>query len=354
MAARTTTVPLAPGAAILQCRPGFTIVEASMAFPTHRLRRLRRTPSLRRLVAETRPTADGLVLPLFVVPGKGVTRPVAAMPGVSQLSVDRTVDEARAAFDVGVAAVILFGIPERKDAIGSQAWSETGVVQLAVAAIKEAVPELVVITDVCLCEYTDHGHCGVLTEDDVANDATLEFITREAVSHARAGADVVAPSDMMDGRIGAVRAGLDAAGFAKLPIMAYAAKYASAFYGPFREAAESTPRSGDRRGYQMDTANVREALREVALDIEEGADIVMVKPALAYLDVVRAVRERFDVPLAAYSVSGEYAMIKAAAAAGMIDEERVMLETHTAIVRAGAGIVLTYFAKELARLLRRP
>jgi porphobilinogen synthase len=322
-----------------------------MSFPVHRPRRLRRTPALRRLVAEARPSADGLVLPLFVVPGSGVARPVAAMPGVAQLSIDRTVEECRAAFDLGVPAVILFGLPERKDAVGSEAYAESGVIQRAVAAIKRALPELLVVTDVCLCEYTDHGHCGVIRDGQVENDPTLELLAREAVSHARAGADLVAPSDMMDGRVGAIRAALDQAGFADLPIMSYAAKYASAFYGPFREAAESTPQFGDRRGYQMDPANATEALREVALDIEEGADIVMVKPALPYLDVIQRVRARFDVPVAAYAVSGEYAMIKAAAAAGMIDEERAMWEAHTAIVRAGASIVLTYFAKELARRL---
>jgi porphobilinogen synthase len=322
-----------------------------MSFPTHRPRRLRRTAALRRLVAETRPNLDGLVLPLFVAPGTGSVRPVAAMPGVSQLSIDRAVEECKAVRDLGIPAVILFGIPERKDAVGSEAYAEQGIIQRAVSAIKRAVPELLVITDVCLCEYTDHGHCGVVRDGEVENDATLELLVREAVSHARAGADVVAPSDMMDGRVGAIRAGLDEAGFAVLPIMAYAAKYASAFYGPFREAAGATPQFGDRRGYQMDPPNAAEALREVALDLEEGADIVMVKPALAYLDVIQRVRARFDVPLAAYSVSGEYAMIKAAAAAGMLDEERVVWETYTAIVRAGADIVLTYFAKDLARRL---
>jgi len=324
-----------------------------MPFPNERSRRLRRTATLRRLVAETRPSIDGLVLPLFVVPGAGVTRPVASMPGVAQLSVDRAVEECRAVADLGIPAVILFGIPERKDARGSEAYAEGGIIQRAVAAIKEALPTLLVITDVCLCEYTDHGHCGVVAAGDVDNDSTLELLAREAVSHARAGADLVAPSDMMDGRVGAIRAALDAAGFAALPIMAYAAKYASAFYGPFREAAESAPQFGDRRGYQMDPANTDEALREVALDLAEGADIVMVKPALPYLDVIQRVRTRFDAPVAAYSVSGEYAMIKAAAAAGMLDEERAVLEAHTAIVRAGASIVLTYFAKDLARRLAR-
>ena len=324
-----------------------------MGFPTHRARRLRRTATLRRLVAETRPSVDGLVLPLFVVSGTGVTNPIPSMPGIAQLSVDRVAEECREAADLGIPAVILFGIPEHKDAYGSEAWADGGVVPRAVAAIKQAVPELLVITDVCLCEYTDHGHCGVVQDGVVLNDPTLELLTKEAVAHARAGADLVAPSDMMDGRVAAIRAGLDAAGFPELAIMAYAAKYASAFYGPFRDAAQATPQFGDRRGYQMDPTNAREALREVALDIEEGADIVMVKPALAYLDVIQRVRAAVDVPVAAYAVSGEYAMIKAAATAGMLDEERAMLESHTAIVRAGAGIVLTYFAKALARRLGR-
>jgi porphobilinogen synthase len=324
-----------------------------MGFPTHRARRLRRTATLRRLVAETRPSIDGLVLPLFIVPGSRVEVPIASMPGVAQLSVDRAVEECREVADLGIPAVILFGIPEHKDAYGSEAWSDSGVVPQAVTAIKRAVPDLLVVTDVCLCEYTDHGHCGVVRDGAVENDPTLELLTKEAVAHARAGADLLAPSDMMDGRVAAIRAGLDAAGFPDLAIMAYAAKYASAFYGPFRDAAQSTPQFGDRRGYQMDAANGREAIREVLLDVEEGADIVMVKPALAYLDVIQRVRAAVDVPVAAYAVSGEYAMIKAAAAAGMLDEERAMLESHTAIVRAGASIVLTYFAKALARRLGR-
>ncbi len=323
-----------------------------MAHPTHRPRRLRRTAALRRLVAETRPSVDGLVLPLFVAPGKNRAQPIVAMPGVAQLSIDRAVEECKEVRDLGIPAVILFGIPETKDAVGSSAYAEDGIVPGAVAAIKRAVPDLLVLTDVCLCEYTDHGHCGIVENGEVANDASLEPLVAEAVAHARSGADMVAPSDMMDGRVAAIRAGLDRAGFTNLPILAYAAKYASAFYGPFREAAGSAPQFGDRRGYQMDPPNAAEALREVALDVEEGADIVMVKPALAYLDVIRRVRERFDVPVAAYAVSGEYAMIKAAAAAGMIDEERAMWETHTAIVRAGASIVLTYFAKDLARRMR--
>jgi len=325
---------------------------SAMSFPVHRPRRLRRTPSMRRLVAETRPTADGLILPLFVVPGTGVRQPVGTMPGVAQLSIDRLVEECREVSDLGIPAVILFGIPEHKDARGTSGYAADGIVQRAVSALKEALPDLLVITDVCLCEYTDHGQCGVVEGGEVDNDATLELLVAESVSHARAGADMVAPSDMMDGRIGAIRAGLDAAGFSQTPIMAYAAKYASAFYGPFREAAQSAPQFGDRRGYQMDPPNVREALREVALDIDEGADIVMVKPALPYLDVIREVRAHVDVPVAAYQVSGEFAMIKAAAAAGMLDEERAMLEAHTSIVRAGADIVLTYFAKDLARYFR--
>jgi porphobilinogen synthase len=327
--------------------------DTAMGFPTHRARRLRRSAPLRRLVAETRPTVDGLVLPLFVVPGTRVTNPIASMPGVAQLSVDRVVEECRLVADLGIPAVILFGIPEHKDPYGSGAWADGEVVPRAIGAIKHAVPELLVVTDVCLCEYTDHGHCGVVEDGAVLNDPTLELLTREAVAHARAGADLVAPSDMMDGRVAAIRAGLDAAGFPELAIMSYAAKYASAFYGPFRDAAQSTPQFGDRRGYQMDPANAREAIREVLLDVEEGADIVMVKPALAYLDVIQRVRAAVDVPVAAYAVSGEYAMIKAAAASGMLDEERAMLESHTAIVRAGASIVLTYFAKDLARRLGR-
>ena len=327
--------------------------DTAMGFPTHRARRLRRTATLRRLVAETRPSVDGLVLPLFVVPGTRVENPIASMPGVSQLSVDRVVEECRSVADLGIPAVILFGIPEHKDAYGSEAWSDAGVVPQAVAAIKRAVPDLLVITDVCLCEYTDHGHCGVIRDDTVANDPTLELLTKEAVAHARAGADLVAPSDMMDGRVAAIRAGLDAAGFPELAIMAYAAKYASAFYGPFRDAAQSTPQFGDRRGYQMDPANAREALREVALDIDEGADIVMVKPALAYLDVIQSVRAAVDVPVAAYAVSGEYAMIEAAAERGWIDKERIVMETLTGIRRAGADIIITYHAPYAAGLLAK-
>ena len=320
-----------------------------MSFPIQRPRRLRRNANLRRMVRETRLSVDDLIMPLFVVPGRGVENPVASMPGVAQLSVDRAVEECKTIRDLGIPGVILFGIPEEKDPLGSGAYRADGIIQRAVRAIKEHVPGLVVITDVCLCEYTDHGHCGVVREGDVDNDATLDLLVEESLSHVRAGADLVAPSDMMDGRVGAIRRALDAEGFSQTPIMAYSAKYASGFYGPFREAAESTPQFGDRRSYQMDCANTDEALREVALDIEEGADIVMVKPALPYLDVIRRVKERFDVPLAAYSVSGEYAMLKAAARNGWLDESRVVHEALTGIKRAGADVILTYFAKDVAR-----
>ncbi|MBI2964006.1 MAG: porphobilinogen synthase [Deltaproteobacteria bacterium] len=323
-----------------------------MGFPTQRPRRVRGNAMLRTLVRETSLEAGDLVYPMFVVPGRGVERPIASMPGISQLSIDRAVAEAREVLSLGIAGVILFGIPSRKDALGSEAYDPSGVIPRAVQAIRESVPGLLVITDVCLCEYTDHGHCGVVEGGEVDNDRTLELLAREAVCHARAGAHVVAPSDMMDGRVKAIRQALDAEGFATLPILAYAAKYASGFYGPFREAAESAPRFGDRRGYQMDPGNGEEALREVALDLEEGADIVMVKPAMPYLDVLRRVRERFPgVPLAAYNVSGEYAMLKAAAERGWIDGERVTLEILTSIRRAGADFILTYSAKDAARLL---
>ena len=322
-------------------------------FPAYRPRRMRRRDALRRLVRETHVVAEQLVQPLFVVPGTRVEKPVASMPGVAQLSVDRTAEECRRLVDVGVSSVLLFGIPETKDAQGSGAVAADGIIPRALAAIRRATPELLLITDVCLCEYTDHGHCGVLRDGDVDNDPTLEILAAEALAHARAGADIVAPSDMMDGRVGAIRRALDGAGFTHLPILSYAAKFASGFYGPFRDAAESTPAFGDRRGYQMDPANVEEALREVALDVEEGADMVMVKPALPYLDVIRRVKERFGYPVAAYQVSGEYAMIKAAAANGWIDEARAIDETLTAIRRAGADVVITYFAKDVARGLRR-
>jgi porphobilinogen synthase len=320
-----------------------------VAFPSDRPRRLRRTERLRSLVRETRLSPEQLIYPLFVCPGSGVRREIASLPGCFHLSCDEVAREAREVEGLGIGGVILFGLPEGKDAVGSQGYAEDGVVQQATTAIRDACKELLVMTDVCLCEYTDHGHCGVIEGQEVANDPTLELLAQMAVSHARAGAHVVAPSDMMDGRVGAIREALDTEGFAQIPILSYAAKYASAYYGPFREAANSAPQFGDRRSYQMDPANVREALREVELDIAEGADMVMVKPALAYLDVIRAVSEEFDHPLAAYNVSGEYAMVKAAAERGWIDEERIVKETLTAIHRAGADIILTYHAKDFAR-----
>lgn len=322
-----------------------------MTFPTVRMRRLRGSEALRRLVRETRLGRDDLVLPLFAVPGSGVREPVASMPGVARLSVDEIAEEAKRVADLGIPAVILFGIPDAKDARGSGADAADGIVQRAVAAVKRAAPELCVMTDVCLCEYTDHGHCGLLDGETVANDPTLARLAATAVSHARAGADVVAPSDMMDGRVAAIRTALDAAQFPSVPILAYAAKYASAYYGPFREAAESTPAFGDRRGYQMDPPNQREALREMELDLEEGADVLMVKPALPYLDVLAEARRRFDVPLAAYHVSGEYAMLMAAAERGWLDGPRAMLEALVSIKRAGADFILTYAAKDVAARL---
>src|SRR6478736_1530904 len=315
-------------------------------FPVTRLRRLRRTDTLRALVRETRLSLDDVVMPLFACPGEGVVRPVTGLEGIAQRSVDEIVREAGELAALGVRAVLLFGIPEEKDEDGSGAWEDGGIVQRALRALRAEVPGLTLVTDVCLCEYTSHGHCGVLRGGEVENDETLELLARTAVSHVEAGADVVAPSDMMDGRVGAIREALP-----QTPIIAYAAKYASAFYGPFREVAESTPSFGDRRGYQMDPPNVREALRECALDLEEGADALMVKPALPYLDVIRAVRERFDCPIAAYNVSGEYAMVKAAAAAGHLDEQAAALESLVAIKRAGADLIFTYCAKDLARWL---
>jgi porphobilinogen synthase len=328
------------------------LVTAPPAASFLRGRRLRRTPALRRLVRETRLVASQLVLPLFVRPGTGVRRPVASMPGVDQTSVDELLRDAERAASLGVGGVLLFGIPEHKDATGSTAWDDDGPVQQAVRALKRELPQLVVITDVCLCEYTDHGHCGVLREDGVVdNDPTLALLAREAVSHAAAGADVVAPSDMMDGRVGAIRQALDDEGFGETALLSYAVKYASAFYGPFRDAAESAPQHGDRRGYQMDPSNGEEALREARADIAEGADLLMVKPAGAYLDVIARVRDAIDRPLAAYQVSGEYAMLKAAGERGWIDEERAMLESLVAIRRAGADLIVTYFATAAARLL---
>jgi porphobilinogen synthase len=325
-------------------------------FPAYRPRRLRQSPALRRLVTETRLSVDQLVLPLFAVPGKKVRRAVKAMPGVFQLSVDELVKEARQAHELGVPAVLLFGIPEKKDARASGAYAAQGIVQRAVRELKKTLPKLLVITDVCLCEYMSHGHCGLIHSGDksgrVQNDPTLELLARTAASHAEAGADLVAPSDMMDGRVRAIRERLDKEGFGETPIMSYAAKFASAFYGPFREAAESAPQFGDRRSYQMDAANANEALREVALDIAEGADIVMVKPALACLDIIHRVKTEFGYPTAAYSVSGEYSMIKAAAQNGWIDERAVTMESLLALRRAGADIVITYAAKEMAQWLK--
>jgi len=303
------------------------------------------------MIRETRLSPDNLIHPLFVCPGRGVVNPVPSMPGVAQLSVDKVAAEARAIHAAGVPAIILFGIPERKDELGSEAWNDNGEVQRAIREVKEKVPGLVVITDVCMCEYTDHGHCGAIRGTDVDNDATLELLSREALSHARAGADIVAPSDMMDGRVAAIRTALDQEGFSETAIMAYSAKFASAFYGPFRDAAESAPQFGDRRSYQMDPPNGDEALREVALDLDEGADIVMVKPALAYLDLIWRVKNEFRVPVAAYNVSGEYAMIRAAGINGWLDEERTIMEVLTSIRRAGADLILTYFAKEVAKKL---
>ncbi len=359
-----------------------------MAFPTTRLRRLRRNEQLRSLVRETRLSPKGLIYPIFVCPGKGVRKPVGSMPGVANLSVDEAVKEAREVKSLGLPGIILFGLPETKDEVATGAWEEDGIVQRAARAIKSEVPDLLVLGDVCLCEYMSHGHCGVVRapaaprslgaraatkavavkradlpkvikkaaaaaagEYEIVNDATLEILARTAVSQARAGVDIIAPSDMMDGRVAAIRQALDVEGFSNTPILSYAAKFASAFYGPFREAADSTPQFGDRRSYQMDGANFHEAMREIELDLEEGADMIMVKPALPYLDVIAGARQRFDVPIAAYQVSGEFAMIEAAARNGWIDRDRVILESLQAIQRAGASIILTYFAKDAARLL---
>jgi porphobilinogen synthase len=324
---------------------------AEATFPATRMRRLRRTSRLRALVRETRLDLDDFVQPLFVCPGEGVVRPLEGLPGIAQRSVDELVAEAGALSELGVSAVLIFGIPEEKDDDGSGAYDEDGVVQLALRALRSAYPNLVLATDVCLCEYTAHGHCGVLDGDEIDNDRSLELLARTAVTHAEAGADAVCPSDMMDGRVGAIRSALDDAGLEQTPIVSYAAKYASAFYGPFREAAESTPAFGDRRGYQLDPPNVREALRECRLDVEEGADALIVKPALPYLDVLNAVRRRFDLPVGAYNVSGEYAMLKAAAASGWLDEQQAALESLTAIKRAGADFVVSYWTKELATWL---
>ena len=324
-----------------------------MHFPVRRPRRLRRSETIRRMVRETIVQVDDLIMPLFVVHGRGIRREIPPMPGNYQLSVDQLIREAKEIAALRIPAVLLFGIPERKDAHGSEAYAKDGIIQQAVRAIKDSVSDLLVITDTCLCEYTSHGHCGVVEEGVVKNDPTLELLAKSAVAQAEAGADIVAPSDMMDGRVGAIREALDSSGFEEVAIMSYAAKYASGFYGPFRVAAESAPQFGDRQSYQMDPANAAEALREVAMDLEEGADIIMVKPALAYLDILWRVRTEFDVPVAAYNVSGEFAMVKAAAGLGWLEEERVMWEILTAIKRAGADLILTYFAKDAARLLRQ-
>lgn len=320
-------------------------------FPVSRLRRLRRTTVLRDMFRETHLSKNDFIFPLFVVEGNNVRREIASMPNIFQMSVDVAVKECAELLELGIKAVILFGIPEHKDEIGSGAYAEDGIIQKAIRAIKKGFPEMLVITDVCLCEYTSHGHCGVIEKGDVANDATLELLAAEALSHAESGVDIVAPSDMMDGRVAAIRRILDENKFVDTPIMAYSAKFSSAFYGPFREAAESAPQFGDRKSYQMDYGNSDEAMREIALDIQEGADIVMVKPALAYLDLIRRAKDNFDLPIAAYNVSGEYSMIKAAANNGWIDGERVMLEVLTSIKRAGADVIITYFAKEAAKLI---
>ena len=323
-----------------------------MFFPEYRARRLRRNDTLRRMVRETFLRTDDLIYPMFSAFGKGIRKEIPSMPGIFQQSIEHIVSEAKEVHQLGIPAVILFGIPEAKDPFGQDAYSESGIIQETIRAIKAAVPKLLVITDVCMCEYTDHGHCGVIKDGDVDNDETLKLLAAEALSHARAGADIIAPSDMMDGRVAAIREILDANGFAHIPIMSYAVKYASAYYGPFREAAESTPQFGDRRSYQMDPANRIEALREAELDVQECADFLMVKPALAYLDILRDLKERFNLPLVAYNVSGEYSMVKAAAARDWIDGERVMMETLVGMKRAGADLIITYHAKEAARLLK--
>src|ERR671923_1136535 len=324
-----------------------------MRFPTYRPRRIREQENLRRMVRETRLSIDHLIYPLFVVPGGEIRREIQAMPGCFHLSIDGVLEEERGPCAPGTPAVMLFGLPEHKDAMGSSGYADDGIIPRAVSALKKAVPEMTVIADVCLCEYTSHGHCGVVEGERVLNDPSVDLLAKAALAYVRAGADMVAPSDMMDGRVHAIRQVLDSAGFSHIPIMSYATKYASSFYGPFREAADSAPQFGDRRSYQMDPANSREAMREVRLDIDEGADIIMVKPAMPYLDVISAARQRFDVPIAAYQVSGEYAMIRAAGRLGWLDEERAILESLTAIRRAGADIVITYFAKDAARLLER-
>ena len=324
-----------------------------MYFPSYRPRRLRRNENIRRMVRETHLRVDDLIYPMFSAFGENIKKEISSMPGIYQQSIENIVIEAQEVFDLGIPAVVLFGIPETKDAVGSDAYCETGIIQETVRAIKKTVPKLTVITDVCMCEYTDHGHCGIIKYGDVDNDSTLELLAAEALSHAQAGADIVAPSDMMDGRVAAIRDILDENGFEHIPVMSYAVKYASAYYGPFREAAESTPEFGDRRSYQMDPANRLEALREANQDVAESADFLMVKPALAYLDVLRELKDNFDLPLVAYNVSGEYSMVKAAAEKGWIDGDRVMMETLLGMKRAGADLIITYHAKEAARLLQR-
>jgi porphobilinogen synthase len=324
-----------------------------MYFPVYRPRRLRRNSNLRELVAETRLSVDDFIYPMFVMPGKSKKAPITSMPGIYKQSIDNLIKEIREAKKLGIKAILLFGIPEQKDEMGTQGYHEHGIIQKALREIKKKVKDIIVITDVCMCEYTSHGHCGIIKDGDVDNDETLQYLAKMSLSHVEAGADMVAPSDMMDGRVGVIRDELDQNGYQNIAIMAYSAKYASAFYGPFREAAESPPQFGDRRSYQMDPPNVREAMREIELDIEEGADIVMVKPALPYLDVIRAAREEFDHPIAAYNVSGEYSMVKAAGKLGWIDEELVMMEMLTSIKRAGADLILTYFAKDAAKVLSR-
>ncbi|MEK7396328.1 MAG: porphobilinogen synthase [Candidatus Poribacteria bacterium] len=326
--------------------------ELLMSFPTTRLRRLRSNENIRRLVRESNVTVDDLIYPMFVIYGDNVRNPISSMPGVFQLSIDNLLTELREVVDLDIPAIILFGIPETKDELGSSAYDEEGIIQKAVQAVKSEYPDLLVITDVCLCEYTDHGHCGPLENGCVDNDRTLELIAKSALSHVHAGADIIAPSGMMDGQVNAIRTALDSDGFQHIPIMAYSAKYASAFYGPFRDAAESAPKHGDRKGYQMDPSNSDEALREVSLDIQEGADIIMIKPALPYLDIIRRAKDKFACPVAAYNVSGEYSMVKAGAQMGWIDEKRVAMEILTSIKRAGADMILTYFAKDAARWMR--
>ena len=323
-----------------------------MLFPDYRPRRLRHTEGLRRMIRETSLSVNDLILPLFAIDGWDIRNPIPSMPGHFQQSVDNLLKTAKEAYDLGIPAIVLFGIPEKKDPLGTRAYAEDGIVQKAIRSVKEKLPELVVISDVCLCQYTDHGHCGVVEGDTIDNDASLDLIARTALSHARAGADMVAPSDMMDGRVGEIRETLDENNFSRIPIMSYAAKYCSAYYGPFRSAADSAPKFGDRRTYQMDPANALEAIREVTMDIEEGADIIMVKPALAYLDIICRVREEIDLPVAAYNVSGEFSMVKAAEKMGWIDGSKVMMETLTAIKRAGADMILTYFAIDAAKALR--